>query len=85
MSERVSSTNADVPLSGSETEFAQASADDHQWSIKQIVSLLNAAGGTGSRFLWGHGVPDDANGNDNDIYLDMDTADLYGKENGTWF
>lgn len=34
--------------------------------------------------LQGEGVPDDANGNNGDIYIDLSTGDVYQKTSNTW-
>ncbi|MHA7872712.1 MAG: hypothetical protein ACX939_10210, partial [Hyphococcus sp.] len=38
----------------------------------------------GREIVSGNGVPNDANGEDGDTYLNRDTSDLYAKVGGTW-
>ena len=80
-------------LGGSGTGHAQACAVDHaMWGQqiaelqRQLAALLAAAGigMIGGSWYFGHGLPSDSLGNDGDLYLNTDTADIYGKENGTW-
>lgn len=72
-------------LGGSGSGFAQAAVRDFQWCIDQIKALLGGASGSiGGVWFWGHGLPSDTLGKDGDLYLNIDTADVYGKENGTW-
>lgn len=50
------------------------------------MSLAYFAGGGGGGGTWiiGSGVPDDADGNDGDSYLNSDNGDVYQKAGGTW-
>jgi hypothetical protein len=34
--------------------------------------------------LGDHGPPDDSLGKDGDFYIDLDSGDIYRKENGSW-
>jgi hypothetical protein len=46
-----------------------------------------AGSGTGGGSVWltGAGVPNDADGNDGDLYLNTTTGDIYEKVAGSWF
>lgn len=66
---------------GSITAYLRAMRDT---LAMMLVVLTNRAPATGNVFLYGHGVPNDALGNNGDLYLDIDTANLYAKENSTW-
>ncbi len=72
-------------MAGGATDFAHATSQDIAWAVKQI-QLLQANGGgiIGGLFFYGHGLPDDSLGSNGDLYLNIDTGDLYGKENGSW-
>lgn len=77
-------------LGGSGAAFAKASAADHA-SIADRMAMAEAAilagggvGVIGGTWFFGHGLPSDGLGHDDDLYLDIDTADVYAKENGTW-
>lgn len=44
----------------------------------------DGAGTSGNNMLTGNGAPNNANGNDGDLYLDLDNYDLYIKASGAW-
>ena len=55
---------------------------DTLWTIEQrILGKLND-GGIGT--LSGSGAPDVSLGSDGDVYVDLDTGDLYIKTGGSW-
>lgn len=55
-----------------------------QWCITQIKAALGI-GVLAGVWYTGHGLPSDDLGKDGDLYLNIDTADVYQKENSTWF
>jgi len=50
-----------------------------------LAGPTGPSGAPGNRWLTGHGIPSNANGNDGDLYLNLDTGDIYDKASGTWF
>ena len=82
------SQTPDRTIPGAMTAFARAVAADIAWCILQITRLLNAPSSPDAQrgIAWysGHGLPSDDLGIDGDLYLNIDTADVYEKENGTW-
>lgn len=77
-----------------QTEHALKCASDHYALCMELarlyadVAVIESALGisvAGGRWYTGHGAPSDAIGVNGDLYLDRDTADVYEKENGTWF
>lgn len=88
-------TTSSVPLSGEAVEHAQACIKDHAWSITQINAMLAQMAAlqaqvnalvalTGTVWHNGTGLPADSLGKDGDYYLDVDTGNVYVKENGSW-
>jgi len=71
-------------LPGSMTAFARAVARDIAWCVTQITNGLGGGSSNAGSWYHGHGVPSDSLGVDGDLYLNIDTADVYEKENGTW-
>lgn len=83
----------DADDAGSATEHAQHCIADHYAASKALaecyarLAVLEQAAGieaVAGRWLYGRGVPSNSIGNDGDLYLDADTADVYAKENGSW-
>lgn len=78
---------AALNLGGSGAGHAEACAADHAataMKLDDIHTALSGVGVIGGKWYFGKGLPRDALGNDGDLYLDIDTADVYAKENSTW-
>lgn len=71
-------------LGGSGTGHAKACTADHASTAERVATLEGLIGTIGGVWYYGHGLPSDAVGKNGDLYLDIDTADVYAKENGSW-
>ena len=55
-----------------------------QGTASTVAGPTGPAGTAGTRWWTGSGLPDDADGTDGDLYLRLDTGDIWQRVGGTW-